>query len=67
MKQLLAQQEVLFPGLFWSLKRALVPLFSIEKTGLENSLFGKNCFANPARRALQNGEDVDDDEDSQEI
>ncbi|KAB7504713.1 tRNA 2-thiocytidine biosynthesis protein TtcA, partial [Armadillidium nasatum] len=49
-KQLLAQQEVLFPSLFWSLKRALVPLFSIGKTGLENSLFGKNCFANPAHR-----------------
>ena len=35
MKQLLAQQEVLFPNLFQSLRSALKPLISKDKTGLE--------------------------------
>lgn len=42
MKQLLAQQEIIFPGLFWSLRSALHPLVAVPKTGLESVLFGKN-------------------------
>ncbi|XP_071517521.1 uncharacterized protein [Panulirus ornatus] len=41
-KQMLAQQEVLFPGLFWSLRTALHPVMAIHQTGMENALFGKN-------------------------
>ena len=41
-KQMLAQQEVLFPRLYWSLKTALLPVMSINLTGLENSIFGKS-------------------------
>lgn len=42
MKQVLAQQEVLFPGLYWSLRSALHPVMAISKTGVESSVFGKN-------------------------
>ncbi|XP_045105735.1 uncharacterized protein LOC123501165 isoform X2 [Portunus trituberculatus] len=41
-KQVLAQQEVLFPGLYWSLRSALHPVMAISKTGVESSVFGKN-------------------------
>ncbi|KAG8224975.1 hypothetical protein J437_LFUL003353, partial [Ladona fulva] len=38
-KQLLAQQEILFPRLFWSLRSALHPLMSVRRTGVESRLF----------------------------
>ena len=41
-KQLLAQQELLFPKLYWSLKSALHPVMNIRATGIESSVFGKN-------------------------
>ena len=41
-KQLLAQQELLFPRLYWNLKTALYPVIRIDKTGLESVVFGKN-------------------------
>jgi hypothetical protein len=37
----LAQQELLFPKLYWSLKTALHPLMAVNQTGIENLLFGK--------------------------
>ncbi|XP_037087662.1 uncharacterized protein LOC119108188 [Pollicipes pollicipes] len=40
-KQLLAQQEVLFPHLFESLRAALRPLYAITRTGVESRLFGR--------------------------
>ena len=55
MKQLLAQQEVLFPHLFESLRSALRPLYAISKTGLESRLFG--------RAAVVEDEDAASDED----
>ena len=48
-KQLLAQQELLFPRLYWNLKTALYPVIRIDKTGVESVVFGKNV-------------DVDEDE-----
>ena len=41
-KQLLAQQELLYPRLYWNLKTALYPVIRIDKTGLESVVFGKN-------------------------
>lgn len=41
-KQVLAQQEVLFPGLYWSLRSALHPVMAISRTGVESTVFGKN-------------------------
>ncbi|XP_071445541.1 uncharacterized protein [Hetaerina americana] len=38
-KQLLAQQEILFPRLFWSLRSALHPLMSVRRTGVESRIF----------------------------
>ena len=41
-KQLLAQQELLFPKLYWSLKSAMYPVMNIRRTGIESAVFGKN-------------------------
>ena len=49
-KQLLAQQELLFPRLYWNLKTALYPVMRIGRTGVESVVFGKRA------------EDEDDDE-----
>lgn len=35
-KQLLAQQEILFPNLFWSLRTAIQPYISVEKRKISN-------------------------------
>ena len=42
-KQLLAQQELLFPRLYWNLKTAIYPVMKIDKTGVESVVFGKGC------------------------
>lgn len=42
MKQVLAQQEVLFPDLFKSLKTALHPCLAKDKTGLEKRAINEN-------------------------
>ena len=41
MKQLLAQQELLYPRLYWNLKTAMYPVMRIDKTGVESVVFGK--------------------------
>ena len=64
MKQMLAQQEVLFPGLFWSLRTALHPVMAIHITGIENEMFGKNSKLKSL--VLTSGEKcVEDDDDSE--
>ena len=55
-KQLLAQQELLFPRLYWNLKTALFPVMRIDRTGLESVVFG---------RALADTT-VDDDEEEED-
>jgi len=42
MKQLLAQQEVLFPNLFQTLRSSLHPLISKAKTGMEKRNLGED-------------------------
>merc|ERR1712060_326274 len=42
LKQVLAQQELLFPRLYWSLKSAMHPAMNVNKTGIESELFGKS-------------------------
>ncbi|XP_065058948.1 uncharacterized protein LOC135686606 [Rhopilema esculentum] len=43
-KQLLAQQEILFPNLFSSIQTALKPLFSKSRTGLESNKNNSDNF-----------------------
>ncbi|XP_054261315.1 uncharacterized protein LOC128985628 isoform X2 [Macrosteles quadrilineatus] len=43
-KQLLAQQEILFPRLFLSLRAALKPLISFRATGEESKAYSKGCL-----------------------
>ena len=45
-KQLLAQQELLYPRLYWNLKTAMYPVMKIDKTGLESVVFGKLAPSN---------------------
>ena len=45
-KQLLAQQELLYPRLYWNLKTAMYPVMRIDKTGLESVVFGKLTQSN---------------------
>lgn len=49
-KQLLAQQEILFPKLYLSLRTAMRPLMAIDRTGMESGTNGqyiaKKCMVN---------------------
>ena len=58
MKQLLAQQEVLFPKLFKSLRAALHPLIAKSRTGLEKGVVD---------RGVKNLEEEDHDDDDDEL
>jgi selenocysteine lyase/cysteine desulfurase/tRNA(Ile)-lysidine synthase TilS/MesJ len=61
-KQLLAQQELLFPKLYSSLRSALKPVMSISKTGIEGVIFGgTGNQADILRRLLENQQDDDED------
>jgi hypothetical protein len=42
LKALLAQQELLYPRLYWNFKTALYPVMRVHRTGLESVLFGRN-------------------------
>jgi len=53
-KQVLAQQELLFPRLYWNLKSALHPVMKIDRTGLESVIFG---------RAKAEGEEEEEEEE----
>lgn len=53
-KQLLAQQEILFPKLFWSLRCAIYPLISFRNTGEESRVFSR-----PRRRGQQRAKSVE--------
>ena len=55
-KQLLAQQELLFPRLYWSLKSAMYPVMNIRATGIESAVFGKN------KKFAEIDENLEDDE-----
>merc|ERR1712012_832981 len=56
-KQLLAQQELLFPRLYWNLKTAIYPVMRIDRTGLESVVFG---------RAIADGGEEEDEEDEED-
>ena len=38
---MLAQQELLFPRLYWNLKAAMFPVMNIQRTGVESLVFGR--------------------------
>ncbi len=43
-KQLLAQQELLYPNVYLNLKTSMLPLMSINEPGVERALFGKQNY-----------------------
>ncbi|KAK3874249.1 hypothetical protein Pcinc_020802 [Petrolisthes cinctipes] len=61
-KQVLAQQEVLFPQLYWSLRSALRPVMAVPRTGLESVIFGRNG----ALATVTAHQGVNDDEEERE-
>merc|ERR1719232_412925 len=56
-KQLLAQQELLFPRMYWSLRVAMMPVMSVSRTGVESALFG---------RKAKGRDDLDDDDEEED-
>ena len=52
-----APQELLFPRLYWSLRSAMMPVMSVNRTGVESALFGSK------RRT---GGDDDEEEEGEE-
>lgn len=62
-KQLLAQQELLFPRLYWSLKSAMLPVMSISRTGVESVVFGKGGKTRTVED--RGGKKVDEDSDEE--
>ncbi|RZF37598.1 hypothetical protein LSTR_LSTR003163 [Laodelphax striatellus] len=61
-KQLLAQQEILFPKLFLSLRAALKPLISFRKTGEESKSYNRMKLG-PCHDDNDDTESVDTEED----
>ena len=52
-KQLLAQQELLYPRVYLNLKTALLPLMSVSEPGVERQLYGKqNYVSKPKQNRL---------------
>ncbi|GLH13232.1 Cytoplasmic tRNA 2-thiolation protein 1 [Gryllus bimaculatus] len=64
-KQLLAQQEILFPKLFWSLRSALHPLISFRYTGEESRQYMRHRKHSQSHAAGAPTE-VDDSSDTDE-
>lgn len=66
-KQLLAQQEILFPRIFWSLRTALHPLLSFRYTGQEGAAYNKNKRRSssgvdpPGQAPRQEGSDTEEE------
>jgi hypothetical protein len=63
MKQLLAQQELLYPRLYWNLKTALYPVMRVPRTGLESVIFGRTTKAG-AQTSAGDSENLDEDEEA---
>jgi hypothetical protein len=61
MKQLLAQQELLYPRLYWNLKTALYPVMRVPRTGLESVIFGRTTKTEEQTASSENL-DEDDEE-----
>ncbi|XP_063236330.1 uncharacterized protein LOC134538770 isoform X2 [Bacillus rossius redtenbacheri] len=59
-KQLLAQQEILFPRLFWSLRSALHPLMSFRYTGEESRAYVRHRKHSQTQALSPKDEDADD-------
>ncbi len=70
-KQLLAQQELLYPCIYLNIKTSLLPLMSIDQPFVEKQLFGKQSYIvkkekmNYKKPVIENGANAfsDDDED----
>ncbi len=58
-KQLLAQQELLFPRLYWSLKSAMYPVMNIRATGVESKVFGGKNQPDAEREEGSEDDEVD--------
>ena len=61
MKQLLAQQELLYPRLYWNLKTALYPVMRVHRTGLESVIFGRSDGQKSLGMATEEGDDEEED------
>ena len=62
MVQVLAQQELLFPRLYWNLKAAMFPVMNIQRTGVESLVFGKG----QGQGGVGGGKEEEGEEDEEE-
>ena len=58
-KQLLAQQELLYPSVYLNIKTALLPLMGIDQPFVEKKLFGKQSYIE--KKEKQPAEPEDDE------
>ena len=66
-KQLLAQQEILFPRLFWSLRSALHPLLSFRHTGEESRAYTRHRKYSHSHVLQTNSEQMSSDTDEEPV
>ncbi|PSN33000.1 hypothetical protein C0J52_19749 [Blattella germanica] len=66
-KQLLAQQEILFPRLFWSLRSALHPLLSFRHTGEESRAYTRHRKHSQSHGIQQNPDELSSDTDEEPV
>lgn len=66
-KQLLAQQEILFPRLFWSLRSALHPLISFRHTGEESRVYTRHRKQSQSHGQHPNSDALTSDTDEEPV
>ncbi|XP_069696202.1 uncharacterized protein [Periplaneta americana] len=66
-KQLLAQQEILFPRLFWSLRSALHPLLSFRHTGEESRAYTRHRKHSQSHGLQPNSDELSSDTDEEPV
>lgn len=66
-KQLLAQQEILFPRLFWSLRSALHPLLSFRHTGEESRAYTRHKKQSQSHGLQPNSDELSSETDEEPV
>jgi len=66
-KQLLAQQEILFPRLFWSFRSALHPLISFRHTGEESRAYARHKKQSQSQGLQPNSDELSSETDEEPV
>jgi len=66
-KQLLAQQEILFPRLFWSFRSALHPLISFRHTGEESRAYARHKKQSQSQGLQPNSDELSSETEEEPV